>query len=244
MLVARAKEAAERWQLPFVDRARKSPLEALLGQKAHALLVLGSDGWTLRDIEGALHFTPNMAWLRIKRIDAGVEDDVLVKLCELKPSDQVLDCTLGLGIDALVCARVVGPTGRVVGIEKVLPLWILTSEGLAHWEIANHSARIETLHGDSTELMATFDDQSFDCVLFDPMFEKPRKSSPAFEILRRTATDAPLTATMLAHARRIARRWVVIKSASYTPAMKRLGLNPEPTSAFSNIIWARMRGGG
>ncbi len=243
VLVARARESAERWRLPYIDRPRRGAIEPLLGEQAHALLVLGTDGWTLKDPEGALRFAPTTAWLRIKRIDAGEQDDVLAGLCELKAGDQVLDCTLGLGADALVCARVVGPSGRVVGIEKSLPLWVLATEGMAHSEKGARSARIETLHGDSAELIATFDDQSFDCVLFDPAFEKPKKSSPAFEILRRTTTDAPLTEDLLRHARRVARRWVVVKSASYTPAMKRMGLQPEPASRFSNIIWARVRGG-
>ena len=58
VLVARARESAERWGLPFVERARRAALEPLLGAKAHALLVLGTDGWTLRDPEGALRFAP------------------------------------------------------------------------------------------------------------------------------------------------------------------------------------------
>jgi len=36
-------------------------------------------------------------------------------------------------------------------------------------------------------------DGAFDVVLFDPMFERQRKSSVAFETLRRHADYAPLT---------------------------------------------------
>lgn len=240
VLVAQAKVAAGQWGLPFYDRPKKSGLEPHYGVVAEAFLVLGSDGWTLRDPHGALRFTPNMAWLRIKRIDAGVHDDVLVKLCELREGDHVLDCTLGLGADALVCARVVGPTGRVVGVEQSLPLWVIADRGLATFDTGRPSARIETVHGDSLALLRTLEPKSFDCVLFDPMFEKPKGSSPAFDVLRRYATDAPLSPEALAHARRVARRWVVVKSARYTPALKRLGLAPEPTSRFSNIVWARI----
>ncbi len=241
--VAQAKQLARQWGLPFVMRPRKTGLDVLLNTAAESFLVLGSDGWTLRDREGTLQWSPNMAWLRIKRIDNGERDDHLVRLCELKQGDHVLDCTLGLAQDALVCSRVVGPSGRVVGVEHAVPLWILASQGLAAWDIGNHSARVTTLLGDSADLLETLDDQSFDCVLFDPMFEKPKKSSPGFEVLRRYATDAPLSSHMLAQARRVARRWVVVKSARYTPALKNLGLTPEPTSRYSSIVWARVPGG-
>lgn len=240
VLCAQAREHARKWQLPYWDRPRKTGLEGQLGVFADAFLVLGSDGWTLRDADGALRFTPNMAWLRIKRLEAGHRDDVLLRLCELRTGDEVLDCTLGLGADALVCAHAVGPTGRVVGVEHSLPLWVIASQGLSRFDPGRPSARIEALHADSAALLPTLADRSFDCVLFDPMFEKPRKAAPAFDVLRRYATQAPLDAQMLAHARRVARRWVVVKSARYTPALKRLGLTAEPTSRFSNIVWARV----
>ncbi len=51
-------------------------------------------------------------------------------LAELRAGDTILDCTLGLGQDALVAALVVGPSGRVVALEKSLALYAVVSEGL------------------------------------------------------------------------------------------------------------------
>src|SRR5205814_10498223 len=123
-LEARARACAAAWELPFFAREKST------GLPDGTFLVLGGDGWTLRDPTGALRFSEGLARLRIKRLEAGEDDDVLMKLCELKPGDHVLDCTFGLGADAQVCAHVVGARGRVVGIEKSLPLWALASEGL------------------------------------------------------------------------------------------------------------------
>jgi len=38
-------------------------------------------------------------------------------LGELRPGDRVLDCGSGSGVDALIAARLVGPSGRVIGVD-------------------------------------------------------------------------------------------------------------------------------
>lgn len=38
-------------------------------------------------------------------------------LGELRPGDRVLDCGSGSGADALIAARLVGPSGRVIGVD-------------------------------------------------------------------------------------------------------------------------------
>jgi arsenite methyltransferase len=38
-------------------------------------------------------------------------------LGDIEPGDRIVDCGSGAGADALIAARIVGPTGRVIGIE-------------------------------------------------------------------------------------------------------------------------------
>jgi SAM-dependent methyltransferase len=38
-------------------------------------------------------------------------------LGEIRPGEHVVDCGSGAGIDALIAARLVGPTGRVIGVD-------------------------------------------------------------------------------------------------------------------------------
>ncbi len=235
-LNAKARAAATRWQVPFYERKRNAGLEAAMGQVAEAFLVLGGDGWTLRDPSVALRFTPGMAALRIKRIEAGYTlDDHLVKLTELKSGDTVLDGTMGLGADALVCAHVVGLTGQVIGIESSLPIYALVSEGLK-----SQKSSLQARHGDNRELMRSMPAASVDCVMLDPMFDQPKKSSPHFELLRKFADHRPLDRETLDEARRIARRWVVVKGGRYTKQFDRLGLKPTFTSRFKSTVWARI----
>lgn len=240
----RARAAAARWGLPYLERPRKTGLEPQLGVFATTFLVLGGDGWTLRDAHGALRFSPGMAMLRIKRIDAGHPlDDQVIKLGELRPGDVVLDGTLGLGADALVCAKAVGPSGRVIGVEQSLPLFALVSEGVGGPLPFTGMAPIACVHGLAGEVLAGMGDASVDVVLFDPMFELPKKASPAFEILRRYASFEPLTPATLGQARRVARRWVLVKSGRFTRLLAELGLQPEPGSRSADVRWARVRGG-
>ena len=242
-LVEDARACAARWNLPFYDRPRNTGLEPQLGVIADAFLVLGGDGFCLTAREGSLRFTPGMAQVRLKRLDAGQgAQDVVVRLMELKPGDTVLDATLGLGADALVCARTVGPAGRVIGVERSFALWALVSEGLARGGLPPRCAPIEVRHGDALEVLRAMPAASVDCVLFDPMFERPKKSSPAFDLLRRYASHEPLTREALDEARRVARRWVVVKAGRYGPELRRLGLTPEPTSRHTAVVWARLPG--
>jgi hypothetical protein len=115
-VLERAQRLAARWHLPLVQRARKSPLAPLFEQ-ADALLVVETNRIVLRAREVELPYSLGMARLRKKRFAAGERDDLLLRHSELRAGDAVLDCTLGLAGDALVAARAVGSSGRVVGLE-------------------------------------------------------------------------------------------------------------------------------
>lgn len=235
VLIAKARAKAEEWGAPFVERTRKTGLGKLGGGP---FLVLGARGWTFHEGETELRFTPGMAMLRIKRLEQGKDEDTLVRLAELKAGDSVLDCTFGLGADALVCARAVGPTGRVHGVEASFVLWALASEGVRELKFEG-LAPLVVERADHLEVLRRLAAKSVDVVLFDPMFGRPGRGSPAFELLRAHADMRPLAPEALVEARRVARRWVLVKGARYSKDLKALGLKAEPGSHNSNLVWAR-----
>jgi hypothetical protein len=233
--LARAK--AEAWGLPFFERPLKSPIERLL-EHAGALLVLGGSGWALCDASGSCGFSPGLATVRLKRLDKGEQaQDVIVRLGELRAGDVVVDGTVGLAADALVCARAVGPTGRVLGAEASLAIWALVSEGLAP---DARSAPIEVRRLTARELLQGLPDRSADVVCLDPMFDRPGKAAPGFAVLRRYAVHEPLDEATLAEARRVARRWVLVKAGRYGQEFERLGLREERLVRGSPVRWARV----
>ena len=238
--LARARTLAAEWGLPFLDRPREGALNPLLA-RASALLIFSDKDVALFDGEGRLAFHPGLAHLRIKQMDGGVHPDHFLQVAELRPGEAVLDCTLGLAQDALVAARAVGPTGRVVGLEKSLALYAVVSEGLRRFDPGERSCRIEVRHADAVEVLRALPPGAFDCVVFDPMFDQPRRAQESFEILRRFADYAPLTKEMLEDARRIAKR-VVVKGRRYGGQLKALGLRQERFSRTTSVGWARVEG--
>jgi 16S rRNA (guanine1516-N2)-methyltransferase len=238
--VAQARQRALAWGLPWFERPAQGGLEPLLAGAVKALLVYGGTGWVLRDAQGQLGCSPGMARVRIKRLLTGVQmEDFLVRLGELRPGDQVVDGTLGLAADALVCAHVVGPAGRVVGIEASRALFLLVSEGLAPGR-SPQACPIEVRFGDALEVLGTMPAGSADCVYLDAMFARPRKGAPTFEMLRRFAHPVPLSQELVDAARRVARRWVVIKTGRYGGELKRLGISPVVTRRPGPLQWARL----
>jgi hypothetical protein len=82
-------------------------------------------------------------------------------------------------------------------------------------------------------------DASFDVVFFDPMFDKPALYEENFALVRRHADPSALTETMLREARRVARRWVVVKAAPQSPLLRRLGLTTLPFKRAADLRFGR-----
>ena len=233
---AAARAKADEWGLPYFDRTLRSPLEPMLAELADAFFVLGGDGWSLHNTAGALAFSPGMAQVRLRRLaSADQNEDQILRLCELQPGDALLDGTLGLAADALVCASVVGPSGRVLGVEGSRALAILAKEGLA----ALGSA-IEVRHAKTDDVLREVGPKSFDCVILDPMFDEPNRASVQFEALRRYAVHEPLTLETVELARRVSRRWVVLKGGRRGTELNRLRLPRVQVRRASPLQWARL----
>ena len=81
------------------------------------------------------------------RIEAGWTHP-LVRAMDLRPGDRVLDCSLGLGIDAMFLARL---TGRPVwAVEAIAAVALLTSEGLRA-----RGEAVRVVHAEATAFLRT-----------------------------------------------------------------------------------------
>ena len=224
--LAAARDAAARRALPFQPRATRSLAEVAVAAGVEALLVLGghSSLW-LDGVEQRWH--PGMGGLRAKRLLQGerVTGDSFLEAARLRPGDAVLDCTLGLGADALVAAAAVGDGGRVVGLESSPLLAAWAGEGLARLP-GEAAARVEVIAADHAAWLAGAPDRSFDVVVFDPMFRHARAAAPGFDLLRRLGDARPLSRAALDRARRVARRGVLVKDGTPGWDLARLGLAP------------------
>jgi len=229
-----------------VPRGDRPWPELLAAHGAQAALVLEKGALVLRDDVGRLFFHPGMAHVRIKRLREG-QSDRMVSAMGLRPGMTVLDCTLGLGSDAIVAAYVVGSGGRVTGIEVCAPLAAVVRHGLTHYRgpkgMAAAMARVQVTAEDHREVLARLPDDSFDVVYFDPMFRRPVARSSGMVPLRHLVEMSPVDPRSVTEALRVARWRVVLKERRDSPEFARLGVAVAEGGRYSPIAFG-VRGKG
>ncbi|WP_240633058.1 class I SAM-dependent methyltransferase [Paenibacillus montanisoli] len=209
---------------------RKQDSLSLLKAKYGDNRLLVADDRGLRyyeDSEEPLYFHPSMAYVRVKRMRKG-EADPLIALTGCQPGDRVIDCTAGLGSDAIVFAYGVGPQGQVTALESEQMLYTVVREGLKTYETEHEDVneafrRIEMRNMNHLEYLSRLPDKSADIVYFDPMFRKPMHDSSALQPLRGLANNAALTEESVRQAVRVARKMVVLKEHKDSEEFQRLG---------------------
>ncbi|MBU8907379.1 class I SAM-dependent methyltransferase [Desertibacillus haloalkaliphilus] len=185
-----------------------------------------------------IFFHPNSAMFRVRRFVRG-ETDPLLLTSQLKEGMSFLDCTLGLGADAILASVAVGPRGRVVGIEANSYVGFLVSEGLKRWESGQKEMdkamkAIEIVQDDHRHYLHTLPDDSFDIVYFDPMFEETVDVSNGIKPLKVFASYSPLTDNVIAEATRVARHRIVLKDHWKSKRFEELGFTviKRPSATF------------
>lgn len=239
-LVEKAATLAENYGLFFIPRqglGREKLLARYEEKIADGLLVVHEEGVSLCTADGRLFFHPSMALVRIKRLMAGEEDRLAVASAVVE-GDTVLDCTLGLGADAIVFSYLVGEKGRVVGLERSLGLAIIVREGLKHYRsgllpVDRAMRRIEVVAADHRGYLSRHKEERFEIIYFDPLFRRPIVSSTHLQAFRPLADPTPLSPVTIGQAVAMARKRVVLKERRGSPEFARLG--------FSHILESTSR---
>ena len=148
---------------------------------------------------------PGMAYRRIRW-----RQDALCRLLELESEETVLDCTLGMGHDALVMAHA---GARVFSVEKNAAQLVYTAMGIQGYD-PELARRIQFRRADMRTVLPTLADDSVDHVYIDPMFPstKYEKHSQTWALLRQVhGGDKGPDKAVIREAIRVARRGVLIK---------------------------------
>ena len=234
-----AKEMARRLSIPYVARNRES-MEELREKYACKHVLVAKKGLLVLDTaEGELFFHPNMAHLRLKNLRLG-EGDHMVAAMGLRAGMHVLDCTLGLGADAIVASYAVGPAGSVTGLESSPFVAAVIGYGLGHalgdhYDMHEAMRRIHVLQTDYMDFLRGQKENSFDVVYFDPMFRHPLMESENLNPLRSVADHRPVSPEAISEARRVARCRVVLKENSRSLEFSRLGFAQTEGGQYSRI---------
>ena len=239
-----AKETAEKLGLPYVPRERFSLPELRQQYGVENVLVVKKGLLFLEGPEETLHFHPNMAHIRVKNLRFG-RGDHLVKALDIQPGDKLLDCTLGLGADAIVESFAAGPEGSVTGLESQPLIEAVVGYGLRNFDgdgekITEAMRRVKTVCIDALTYLKEQPDNSFDAIYFDPMFRYPLMDSENLSPLRSLADGRALTEETVAEARRVARKRVVMKENARSLEFERLGFKTIMGGKYSKVHYGVM----
>lgn len=249
--ISRALLISQELNFPFVRRNNKGIKKLAEEYGVTGVIVVAGKRISFHMENGEFFFHPGMAKLRIKEMLHG-KTDQMVKSMNICPGDAILDCTLGLGSDALVASFAAGPEGSVTGLESSPVIELLVREGLAglqdaeEMEMTLAAERITTVNAHHFDFLRQAPDNAYDTVYFDPMFRLGIKGSSAMNAMRPLADQTPLCGLVLQEALRVCRKRVVVKEKKGSAEFQRLGISKAGGGRYSPVAFGIIikRGGG
>ena len=234
-----AKTTAEKLNLKFVERKNFSIDELKKIYGAENILIAKKNSLRLLTEEGELFFHPNTAHLRIKNLRQG-EGDRLIEAGKISAGMKILDCTLGLGSDAIVESFVIGESGKVVALEKSPALAEIVRHGMKNFsddneKILSAMRRVEIITTDYFDFLKNAEENSFDAVYFDPMFRRPINKSSGINPIRPVADKNPLSLEAVQEACRVAKFRVILKEHAKSDEFNRLGFKLVAGGKYSSV---------
>ena len=241
-LTLAAKSLAEEIGCPFSSRGRR-PLDVLTEDPDRFGRIVIAEQDIRLVVEGRFfRFHPNMARPRIRTLVQG-EVDRMIEATGLRPGETFLDCSCGLGADAMVASHVAGQDGKVRALERSRVLASLVRYGMRTYEhpavdLRNAMRRVTVVCANAEGILPTLANDSWDVVYFDPMFEATFSHSKGLEVVRMLAYgDVPQRET-LSEAARVARRAVVVKDRAPGLLLRQLGL--DRVSDSRRVLYGRI----
>ncbi|MCL1848477.1 MAG: class I SAM-dependent methyltransferase [Clostridiales bacterium] len=246
-----ANALASKYGIPFIPRNGNSLPNLRETYHLDYIVTLDRNNRVSME-EPLLKWHPAMALPRLRRLTEGGEDLFLTAVTLLQ-GERILDCTLGLGTDAILAAWAVGEAGLVLGLEASPIIALLTEWGLAHEAPGYDSrkrpigalpGRIQVRNEEALAYLQAQPDCSWDVVYFDPMFRAANPRSSGINSLRPLADHSPFTQETLAEALRVCRKRVVLKERWFSPLFQQLGADHVVRSKYGPVVygvWERER---
>lgn len=240
-LVGSAKQLAAYFNAPFAERRDLSVKKLADLYNADGLLVVSANRLSYIMGENEFFFHPGLAGLRIKEINNG-KTDQMISAMSLKEGYTVLDCTMGLGTDAIVASYVTGAASGVTALESSPVICELVKRGLQSYEdedsqITQAMRRVKVINTKYKEYLASLKPGSCDIIYFDPMFRSPRRRSPGINAARMLADHDPVDSETIDLALKAAARRVVLKERRDSAEFERLGFNRIVGGKYSPVAY-------
>ncbi|OAZ48703.1 class I SAM-dependent methyltransferase [Paenibacillus polymyxa] len=239
-VVERAKLLAAELGVLYAPRRGTSVAKLIAVHRVRQALVLVQGGVRLIGPEQSpMIFHPSMGFIRAKRVLKG-EADPMLTAARLAPGDTVLDCTAGLGTDSLLFSIGTGSSGQVTAVESSFPVYALIKDGMRHYRSGNAAvdrafSDIDVRYGHHLDYLRSLPNRSVDIIYFDPMFRDPLLDSSAIGPLRGLANPDALNEESIAHAKRVARKTIVLKEKRGSGEFARLGFRVEQRGTTKTV---------
>lgn len=239
-----AVSLAGRLSCRYVERRQSSlpRLQKTWGKQD--ILVVTTQGLRFygQDASEPFFFHPSSAQVRLKRMLHGTPDGLL-EAAGVEPGGTVLDCTAGLGSEAILFSWAVGEKGSVTAVECQPVVALLVEIGLATYSsgfdlLDDAMRRVRLIQAHHLDYLRSRPASSADVVYFDPMFRQTLEAS-ALSPLKSLANPNPLSQEAVSEACRVARRRVLMKEQRESGEFERLGfrmiLRPHTKIAYGVI---------
>lgn len=208
-----AHQVAQQFNFQFISRNKRT-IEQLHQVYGPQMIVVDEQKIMFYHVgEPPIYFHPNSAMFRIKRLQQG-QHDPLIEMCELQPTDHVLDGTFGLGSDSLVLASQL-TSGHIIATELNPTLAMIMSTGMQYHpytELQPYIDKITLLQQHHYDYLLACEDNSFDIVYFDPMFDKTITSSSGMQQAKHTVEHQTITQATIEQALRVTKRAVILRN--------------------------------
>ena len=228
----KAMEAAAHLGLRYIER-KKRTIKQLQTIYQEPCIVIGRARTEMYDLgsDKPLFFHPNMAAIRMKRIERG-ESDPFLSITGLREGMTLLDCTMGMAADAWVAAFAVEESGRVTGLEVNPYIHFIMDEGRRHYTESgavykDALKRIDMVQADYHDFLRDSKDDSYDVVYLDPMFTETVEESMGMSGLRGFASYQDVQKEAIMNAKRVARKRVVLKDHFRSHRFEKYGFTVE-----------------
>jgi 16S rRNA (guanine1516-N2)-methyltransferase len=239
--IEKAQAAARSLDALLVERDRMSFEHLREKYNIENIMVVSRKQTILHTPVGEFFFHPSMSLPRIKALKQGKPDN-MVNAMSLESGDSILDCTLGLGSDAIVASYISGHSGKIVGLEAAKEIAYIVKSGLKEYQsdsnlLKQAMSRIEVMSCYNEHYLEEQPDNSFDIVYFDPMFRFPRKKTSSMEPIRGMVNNTPLNKKAVQEAVRVAGKRVVIKENWFSKEFSRLGCHKVFGGKYSPVAY-------
>lgn len=232
-LVEKAKEIAIILDGIYIKRERKTIKELIATY--YQVIVVYSDKIEYFDTDTKIYFHPDTAIVRIKS-----KNDNLVNIIK-ESSQSILDLTLGMGRDSIVLSYF-GHTVTAIESNKLLSFLVAT--GLKNYNandeklsLAMRSIRV--INDDNLNYLKNCNDNSYDIIYLDPMFEYKIKDSNNLKNIEKFTNKSTLTKELFLEMKRVARKKIIIKAHNKDKVFDKFGFYVEKRagSKFSYGIY-------